>query len=143
MRRSRTRGSDGGSASLEFITVALVLLVPLIYLVLALSSLQAGSLAVEGAARQAARVYVSSGEKDAERAIAVSLADYGLKPASIRVSCAPDPHDCDAEHALVTVEVAARVGLPLMPPIIADGLPTGVLVSSSATQQVSRFEAAR
>ena len=46
---------ETGTAALEFITVGLILLVPLVYLVLALASLQAGTFAVEGAARQAAR----------------------------------------------------------------------------------------
>ncbi|HSP76545.1 MAG TPA: hypothetical protein VLO31_10065, partial [Cryobacterium sp.] len=50
--------AERGSASLEFITAGLILLVPLVYLVLAMAALQGGALAVEGAARQAARVYV-------------------------------------------------------------------------------------
>ena len=51
----RAAASDDGSASLEFITVGVLLLVPLVYLVLVVSSLQAASLAVEGAAQQASR----------------------------------------------------------------------------------------
>jgi hypothetical protein len=66
MRRSRatTRRAgwrdDTGTASLEFITAGLVLLVPLVYLVLTMSAIQGGALAVEGASRQAARVFVAS-----------------------------------------------------------------------------------
>ena len=49
MRLSRRWSSDDGSASLEFITVGMILLVPLVYLVLALSAVQSGALAAEGA----------------------------------------------------------------------------------------------
>ena len=40
----------------------MLLLVPIVYLVLALASVQGGALAVEGAARQAARIAVQSGD---------------------------------------------------------------------------------
>ena len=144
MLRWRRSASEDGSASLEFITVGLVLLVPLVYLVLALSALQSGSLAVEGAARQAARVFVDAeDEKQASdasaRAVQVALADYGLTAREVRVTCAPDPRDCLASHSVVTVRVQAVVTLPLMPPIIVGDVPAGIPVTSSASQQVSRF----
>ena len=46
---------DEGSAALEFILVGLVLLVPLVYLIVALGSIQGQSLGVETGARQLAR----------------------------------------------------------------------------------------
>ncbi|MDQ1574531.1 MAG: hypothetical protein QOH44_2090, partial [Actinomycetota bacterium] len=39
---------DGGSAALEFITAGLLLLVPLVYLILAMAAIQGGALSVEG-----------------------------------------------------------------------------------------------
>src|SRR6187402_2436195 len=77
------RDAERGSASLEFLVAGLLLLVPLVYLVLTVSAVQAASLGVEGAARQASRVFVqaeSVGEARAAaaRAVAVTLADYGL-----------------------------------------------------------------
>src|SRR5688572_20407131 len=77
---------DSGSASLEFVTVGLLLLVPIVYLVLTLSALQSAALAVDGAARQATRVFVqgdSVGESRsaAARAIEVTLANYGVDAA--------------------------------------------------------------
>lgn len=58
MRRSRRwvellrrlAADDSGSASLEFVTVGLLLLVPTVYLVVALSALESASFGVEGAA---------------------------------------------------------------------------------------------
>ena len=51
MPRWRHWTEDEGSASLEFITAGMILLLPLVYLVLVMAALQGGSLAVEGAAR--------------------------------------------------------------------------------------------
>jgi hypothetical protein len=144
----RLAASDGGSASLEFITVGVLLLVPLVYLVLVVSSLQSASLGVEGAARQASRVFVQAeSEADAraaaERAIRVTLADYGLDAddAEVAISCRPDPADCLARRGFVTVEIATVVPLPLAPPVLAVDVPLGVPVQALATEQVSRFRA--
>jgi hypothetical protein len=144
----RHSASDAGSASLEFITVGVLLLVPLVYLVLVVSSLQAASLGVEGAARQASRVFVQA-ETDAdaraaaERAIRVTLADYGLDAddAEVAITCRPDPADCLARRGFVTVEITTVVPLPLAPPVLGVDVPLGVPVQAVATEQVSRFRA--
>ena len=60
MPRWRRWTDDDGNASLEFITAGMILLLPLVYLVLVVAAVQAGSLAVEGAARQAVRVFVQA-----------------------------------------------------------------------------------
>ena len=112
---------DDGTASLEFLTVGVLLLVPLVYLVLAVAAIQAGALGVEGAARQAARVAVLGGDKGAsdaavERAVRVTLDDYGIR-------CA----------------VRARVDLPLVPDVLTLSAIGSVPIEASATQTVSRF----
>ena len=144
------RWTDAGSASLEFITAGLVLLVPIVYLVVALSAVQAAALAVDGAARQASRVYVQSGtvaeaRAAAARAIEVTLADYGLDAgvASVRISCRPRPAACLTRRGFVTVTIGLTVPLPLTPPFLDTGLPVGLPVSATATEQVSRFWGSR
>lgn len=139
-------GPEAGSASLEFITAGLILLVPLVYLVLALSAVQAGTLAVEGAARQAARVYVQApdeaeGAARAERAVQFGLADYGIEAgaAGVRISCQPSPTSCLTRQGRVVVTVGVVVPLPLVPDLLSLGRPAGILVQASATQTVSRF----
>jgi Flp pilus assembly protein TadG len=141
--------NDDGSTSLEFITAGLILLVPLVYLVLTMSVMQAGALAVEGASRQAARVYVTEGnEKDAaaaaQQAVAIALADYGVDSRSVRVQveCTPEPHDCLTRRGFVTVTVATTVPLPGVPAVLPLDVPSGVRLSSAATEQVSRFSEA-
>jgi len=146
MRPSRAR-TDDGSTSLEFITAGLVLLLPLVYLILTISAIQGGALAVEGAARQAARVYVDApsperAQADASAAIEVALADYGIEASRVRVTCAPDPDDCLERRGFVTVTVATSVPLPLVPQVLDLRAPLSVPLESTATQQVSRFSEA-
>lgn len=138
--------TDDGSASLEFITAGLVLLLPLVYLVLTMSAIQAGAFAVEGASRQAARVYVQAETLDeanaaAARAVEFALADYGLsaEQVTVTVSCRPNPANCLQRRGFVTVRVTTTVPLPLVPPVLDLDVPLSVPVESSATQQVSRF----
>jgi hypothetical protein len=150
VRRSRRWTDDVGSGSLEFITAGLVLLVPIVYLVLSLSAVQAATLAVEGAARQATRVYVQSpsttdARAAAARAIEVTLADYGVDAgaASVEIGCRPRPSACLTRRGYVTVTIGVIVPLPLMPPFLDTGLPAGLPVSATATEQVSRFWGSR
>lgn len=138
---------ERGSASLEFLTVGLILLVPLVYLVLAMSQIQAGALAVEGAARQAARVYALSESPDAgaaaaERAIGVSLADYGLERGEAETSLDCIGGDCLAPGTAVRVQVRASIALPLVPALFDLDELARVPVSGTATQPVSRFGSA-
>jgi hypothetical protein len=147
-RRSEWRAAladETGSASLEFITVGLILLVPLVYLVLAMSVLQGGAFAVEGAARQAARVYVQAPNPAeavarAERAVLVGLADYGIDAAAAEVSigCAGGTA-CLSRRSVVTVTVRVRVALPFVPDVLTQSHGGSIPLEASATQTVSRF----
>jgi len=149
MRRSR-RWTDvlteEGSASIEFITVGILMLVPTVYLVLALSSIQSASFAVEGAARQASRVFVQAetlaeAQAAASRAVAVTLADYGLDAGDARVviSCRPNPADCLTRRGFVTVTISTVAPLPLFPAVLETDIPPGVPIDAVSTEQVSRF----
>lgn len=148
MRLARLSTDERGSASLEFMGVGVLLLVPLVYLVLTMSAVQAAALGVEGAARHGSRVFVqapdrASADAAAERAIRVTLADYGVEPAdtTVRITCTPNPADCLERRGFVTVEISTVVPLPLAPPILDLDVPVGVTVEASATEQVSRFRA--
>ncbi|WP_448005150.1 hypothetical protein [Agromyces bauzanensis] len=147
MRRSRLSTEDG-SASLEFLTVGILLLVPLVYLVLAVAAVQAGALGVEGAARQAARVAVLAADRDAsdaavDRAVRIALADYGIDATAASVTIACDRADCLEPGARVSVSVVARVELPLVPDVLSLSTVGSVPVEATATQTVSRFGGAR
>ncbi len=146
MRQWKLSTSEAGSASLEFITVGLILLVPLVYLVLTLAAIQGAAFAVEGAARQAVRVFVQAGSDSeaaarAERAIRFALADAGLESVEPRVavSCSPMPSACLTRLGTVTISVSVTVPLPLTPPVLDVAVPVGVPLNAVATEQVSRF----
>ena len=143
-------GDNQGSASLEFITVGMVMLVPLVYLVLTMSAIQAGALAAEGAARQAARIFVQAetvaeAESSAGRAVEFALDNHGLDSgnASVMIACTPDPANCLTRRGYVTVSVAITVDLPLAPPVLTGTFPVQIPLDATATQQVSQFRGSR
>ena len=97
--RPSSISSERGSASLEFLTVGMILLVPLVYLVLVVAAIQGGALAVEGAARQAARVAVlaatqASADAAVDRVVRVALADYGVDRRRRHPSSSTATADC-------------------------------------------------
>jgi hypothetical protein len=138
--------ADDGSASLEFITAGILLLVPLVYLVSALSVLQGAAFAAEGAARQAARVFVQSetieqGAASAEKAAAIAFSDFGITDgvAPIEYSCDPVPDACLTRAGHVTVTVRVSVPLPLVPAFLGPENSGRIPFVATATQTVSRF----
>ena len=139
--------NDEGSASLEFITAGMLLLIPLVYLVVALGAVQGATLATEGAARQAARVYVESPDtetavKRAQQAIDFALADYGLdsKNADVTITCSAG---CLEPESLVSIGVGVKVEMPLVPAVLNLDHAAVVPVTSQASQVVSRFHGVR
>jgi hypothetical protein len=145
MRRSRP-SHDDGSAALEFITAGFLLLIPLVYLVLAMAAIQGGALSVEGASRQAARVFVQaedvgSAQARAQAAVDIALDDFGLSAArsKVTITCRPNPAVCLTRRGFVTVTVSASVPLPLVPNVLALTTPLAVPMAATSTEQVSRF----
>ena len=79
-RRGRLAAEDG-SASVEFLALSVILLVPLVYLMVFASQIQAAAFGAVAAADQAARVVVSADggrPGPAEGAIRLTLGDYGV-----------------------------------------------------------------
>lgn len=137
-------GEDAGSASLEFVAAGLILLLPIVYLVLALASIQAGAFAAEAAARQGARLFVQAQTVDeataaVDRAIRFTLADYGVAEGDAGVSITCVPTACLEPGAIVTVAVTVSVPLPLVPAVLQGDFPLQVSLEGVAAQRVSRF----
>lgn len=137
---------DSGSAALEFITAGLLLLVPLVYLILVMAALQGGALAVEGASRQAARVFVQAPDLVTARSRATTAVDFALdefgidhSAAKTTITCHPNPELCLTRRGFVTVRVVASVTLPLVPDVLAIRTPFSVPLAATSTEQVSRF----
>nr|WP_241249039.1 hypothetical protein [Agrococcus sp. KRD186] len=146
VRGVRRLADDSGSASLEFLTVGVLLLVPLVYLVLTLGQIQHAVLGLEGGARHAARTIAQADSHEAglvaaDRALRVAMADAGLaaEQVDVTISCAPDPGACDTPRGTVTVQLGATVPLPFAPPVLQLDVGLGVPVSAQAMQPVSAF----
>ncbi|HYO20081.1 MAG TPA: pilus assembly protein, partial [Dermatophilaceae bacterium] len=77
-------GLQSGSAIVEFVFLAVLMMVPLFYLVMVLARLQAGAYGVSAAAREAGRAYVTApvvpqARARAESAAALAFADQGFE----------------------------------------------------------------
>lgn len=137
---------DRGSASLEFLVAGLFLLVPVVYLIVALGLIQDGTLGVEAAARHTARaIGLATDAADADRRVDLVLhrvaEEYGLDPDGLAVglTCPDASGACPSSGATLTVTVRARIPLPLVPPILGlDDLAT-VPVEAQAVQKTSRL----
>lgn len=145
-RWSRWTEDDEGSAALEFITVGVILLVPLVYLVIALGAIQEQTLGVEAGARHTARVMSQAPDAAtaAERGDAVItgiIEEYGLDPEEVGISltCTPVATPCPAPGSTIVVTVSTRVSLPFVPPVLGLERIASVPVEATSTQKASRL----
>ena len=127
-RRVRT---ERGTALVEVTWLAVLLLVPLVYLVLAVFDVQRSAFAVNAATRAAGRAYTlapsdSEGAARARAAAAVALRDQGLdlRDGQLELSCDPDPRDCLSPGSVVRVRMTLQVALPLMPAALGGDTPS-------------------
>ncbi|HEX5857350.1 MAG TPA: TadE family protein [Microbacterium sp.] len=126
--------------------MGLLLLVPLVYLVVALGQIQAQALGAEAGARHVARAIAAAPDAGtaSARADAVlrSIVDeYGIAPDEVELSltCRPAGALCPEAGATVVVTIATRVSLPLVPSVLGLESLASVPVEASAAQKVSRF----
>ena len=135
---------EGGSAVVEFVFLTIVVLVPLLYLVLTVARIQAGTYAVAQAAREAGRAYVTTETADvaAGRAVAaaeIAFADFGFA-GSLTIDC--DGAPCLRPEGRITTRAVVEVPLPLVPDFARGVVPLEVPVSSTSVSTVDRFRAA-
>lgn len=146
MRRPRRSVNEDGSAALEFIAVGVILLVPLVYLVIALGAIQEQTLGAEAAARHIARVIsrapdaVTAAERS-DAVLAGIVDEYGLDADAVEMTivCTPAVVECPSAGATIIVTVATRVQLPLVPEMLGLDRATAVPVQAEAVQKVSRL----
>lgn len=138
---------DEGSASIEFIAAGVLLLVPMMYLVIALSVVQSAALAVEGASRHAVRVFVQASDEAraftrVSRVVEFAKTDAKIgQPMTTRVQCAPTPADCFRSGSRVTVSVSTRIPLPYVPDLFGLAHYAAIPISASSTEILSKFHA--
>jgi hypothetical protein len=136
--------SDRGSALIEFIALGVGILVPLAYLALAASAVQAGVFASTQAVREAGRAFVTSAtaaEGISRAGVAARLAfdDHAIDlPAdALRVTCVGGP--CLTPGSEVLVELDWQVPLPWLPVDLAGSAPALVPISADHRIPVDDF----
>lgn len=138
---------DAGNAIVEFVYLAVLLMVPLVYVLLTVFRVQAAAYAVSSAAREAGRVFATSRNLDeaGTRSLAAArlvMADshLPLSPDQMDVRCSPSP--CRLQPgSRVDVVVSCRVPLPLVPKLLLDRAPASIRVTSRHLEVVDRFRA--
>lgn len=134
---------ERGSAVVEFVVLAVLMLIPLIYLVMMMARLQAGSFAVSQAAREAGRAYVTadSGQAAPDRAQAaarIAFLDHSFEGnGRLTITCDGDP--CLRPDGHIETTATVRVPLPLIPAFVREVVPMSVPVSASHLSTVDRF----
>ncbi|MGY1830163.1 hypothetical protein ACI8AA_06990 [Geodermatophilus sp. SYSU D01180] len=139
--RARLGSGERGSAVVEFVFMALVVFVPLVYVVAGFSAVQRGVFAATAAAREAGRALAtapdaSTGLARAERAAQLAVADQSVDAPDVRLSFAPAGAECGAaayaptlvpgEEFSVCATVTVRI--PLLPEWIDANTATGRFV---------------
>lgn len=144
--------NEDGAAIVEFIALSLLLLVPLVYLVVTLSRVQAGAFTAEAAADQAARTAVVTGVHEvetgssaasamaaagqrAEASVGLVAADFGFSAddASLDIAC---EGPCLEPGSNIATEVTVVVALPGIPGFLGDSIPLEIEVAATARAPV-------
>ena len=139
MAADKGRGDgERGDAVVEFIGFFAVLVVPVVYLIVAASWVQAAVFATDAGAREAVRIIAShpdDGQERAEAQVGLAFADFGVAGQPVvEASC----EGCASPGGQASVTVSTVVPLPLVPRWL--GAP-GIPVRSSAVSPVQEVGA--
>jgi Flp pilus assembly protein TadG len=143
------RRDEQGSAVVEFSWLALLLLVPLVYVMLGVFDVQRASYGATAATRAAGRAFVivpqGLTEDDARarafEAARLAMKDQGLdlESGELKITCDPA---CLEPGSTVTVELDHQVPLPLIPKALGGARPA-VHVSASHTEPYGDYREAK
>lgn len=136
--------AEAGSAVVEFVFLAVLLMVPLFYLVMTLSRIQAGAYAASTAAREAGRAFVTASEpaaaKDRAAAAArIAFEDQGFDADTATLTMTCDGTPCLRAEGRVEMATTVTVPLPLVPSFARGAVPLEVPVTASHVAVVDRF----
>lgn len=150
MRLRRRLGSvhdESGSSIIEFIVLATVVLVPVVYLIVAVSGIQSASYASVGAADQAAKMHAAAdsaaesasddADARAEAAVEAVLDDFDIDRTQADVGIECPAGSCGQDGDLIAVTVDITVPVPILSSV-GGWEPTLATVSSTSVQVRSR-----
>jgi len=138
----RRPSGEQGNALVEFTYLAVLLMVPLVYVLTAAFQVQRAAFGVTEAARQAGRAYATaddpaSGTARARSAARLALADQGVSCDS----CLRGPTGALVPDGEVRATVTYRVRLPVLSVFFRGGSGPSIPVSSTHVAIVDRFMA--
>jgi len=139
------RGPDpqAGSAIVEFVFLAVLMMVPLFYLVMVLARIQSGAYAVSAASREAGRAFVTAqvptqASSRAQSAAGLAFADQGFEhEGRIEIGC--DGAPCLRSEGRVQITATISVPMPLVPAFFSGIVPLRIPVSATHVATVDRF----
>jgi hypothetical protein len=136
---------ERGSAVVELTWLGLLLLIPLVYVMVTVFTVQQSAYGASEAVRSAARAYVLSSDVTIARARAVeaaqlSMRDQGvaLAASDVVIVCRPTPSSCLAPGSSVEVEISLDVELPLAPSLFGRST-ASIAVRAAHTERYSSF----
>jgi Flp pilus assembly protein TadG len=143
----RRQHGDAGSALIEFFFLAVLLLIPLVYVLLTVFEVQRAAYAANAATREAGRAFATAGS-DAEgyprayAAAAVALADHSLNlgPGQPTIDCSPQP--CLTPGGQIDVRLDTEVALPLLPRVLTGRAPATIGIHARHVAHVDEFRGA-
>lgn len=129
----RLAREESGEATLEFVGITMMLLIPLVYLILAFFQIQSGLYAAEAGAAGAARIltlHPETGVDSASLAVQMAAADQGLPAgqAQYTLDCVTGP--CPAAGSRGIVHVSVEVPLPLVGTMLQGSFPASLPLSA-------------
>jgi hypothetical protein len=138
----RRLAEESGSALVEFVFIALVVFVPLVYVVAGFSAVQRGVFAATAAAREAGRAMGTApdpvtGQERALRAAQLAVEDQSVEATDLRLAYAPAGAGCESAGSYTptltpgeefSVCVTVTVRIPLLPEFVDANTATGQFV---------------
>lgn len=136
------RRRERGSAVVEFLLVTLVFVVPLFYVVVAVSDIQRASYAITAASAAGARAFHTAPTQAAapsrlRQAVELTLGDHGIDGAKVTHRCLPRCHEPGSS---IEVEIRLERSLPLVPAIFGER-PAAVNLTSRHIEPFGKYRA--
>ncbi len=133
---------------MELTWLGLLLLIPLVYVVITLVTVQRSAYGVTEAARAAGRAFtlapdLQTAQTRAYDAARLAMLDQGvtLQPGEMVLNCDPTPDSCLRPGSTVEVTITLDVRLPLMPTVLGQSA-ASVSVDASHTEPYGTFREA-
>jgi hypothetical protein len=149
LRGQTSRSREAGSALVELTWLGLLMLIPLVYVVITIVTVQRSAYGASEAARAAGRAFVlapdlATASHRAYDAAKVAMADQGvaLRGDELAVHCSPTPQSCLQPGSTVRVEIHLDVRLPFVQPVFGHSAASVAISATHAEPYGTYREAA-